>query len=100
MEPLKYTCNLVLGILCVLLSLSWLLAIALEVITNTIIKLKIKDLKKEAAEHEVEVGEHEGEVGGEDAATENQIFDLSAGIGGNIDVFSVDTVINFLMKNG
>lgn len=63
-EPLKYTCNLLLGILCVLLSLSWLLAIALEVITNTLTKFKIKDLKKEAAEQEAEVG-------GEDAATEH-----------------------------
>ena len=42
-EPLKYTCQLLLGILCLILSLSFLLAIALEVIQNTIYKIKTKD---------------------------------------------------------
>ena len=48
-EPMKYSCQLMLGILCIILSLSCLLIIGLQIFQDLMITLQLKKAKSEAS---------------------------------------------------
>ena len=90
-EPLKYSCMLILGVICIFLSLSWLLIIGLQIFQDLMYTLAKRNAEQKIANGSTET---------EGQSPTEAMNDLTKNIKENLEKFTIDALIKLMMDDG